>query len=944
MFGSAVRPLFRSIPSRTARRRPVLALEALDARITPSLDQVYDPTGATTITGAGFASTNTDQERAQTFQVGITGVLTEVDVFAYRFFNTFNGDLILDIRGTQADGRPTSGSDQVLLTTTIPSASVGWQSSTYLPIDVSAFGLHVTQGEELAIVLHAASAPSADVTYQWWGAPNNPYANGTNYERVIGNHDWTEDTFNNADLGFRTWVDAPAQAPPVVTLPGGPVSYVGGTAPVLLSPTATVTDADSADFDTGTLTVSLTANGTDDDRLGIRNQGTGAGQIGVSGDTVSFGGTAIGTFSGGVGTTPLVVTLNANATPAVTQALVRNLTFGDVAGSPVLGSRTIQAILTDGDGGTSAAATTTVNVEAGDQPPGVTTNAGLTVAEGGSGVITTLDLEATDPDNPADQLTYAVSAGPAHGALLLNGNAATTFTQADINAGNVSYRNDGSESAADSFTFTVSDGQLVTTSTTFSIFVTPVNDPPTVMTNAGLVVARGSSAVIGHAALDTADPDNTSSQLVYTVSAGPAHGTLQSNGQDVTTFTQADLDAGRVSYLNDGSAATTDSFRFTVSDGTASTGSATFAIAVDTAPQVTLAPVAATAFAGSSIKLTAAASGAPAPTVQWQVSTDGGATFTDIPGATALTYKVVPTTTDDGNQYRAVFTNPVGTATSSAATLTVKPGLVVLADPASQTVPLGQAAVFTAGATGSTRVAVQWQVSTDGGLTYANIAGATRPTLSVLKVSAAQDGALYRAVFTNAAGQAATAPATLTVNYTVTLAGKRAVAVRPGTAVTLAVQAKTVPTAVQWQESTDLGHTWTNIAGATGVTYTFAAAAADSGHLFRAQVTSAGRTTNSPPAALTVLDPPAVMASPTDQTAGVGQSVLFTAGADGVGVKVQWQVSADGGKTFTNVRGATKGVLVVNKLTAAMSGYLYRAVFTNAVGVTESATATLTVT
>jgi hypothetical protein len=689
--------------------------------------------------------------------------------------------------------------------------------------------------------------------------------------------------------------------------------------------------------------MSLTANGTVDDRLGIQNEGTDPGQIGVSGTTVTFGGTAIGTFAGGVGVAPLIVTLTAGATPDATQALVRNLTFSDVAGSPVVGDRTVQVVLADGGGGTSAPATTTVSVHAADQPPAVTTNAGLTVPEGGSAVIAQADLEATDPDNSADQLTYTVSAGPSHGTLLVNGAAASTFTQADINAGNVSYANAGAESATDSFTFTVSDGKLATASTTFAIVVDLSNDPPTVMTNAGLVVARGSAAVIGHAALDTADADNTSTQLVYTISAGPSHGTLEAGGQAVTTFTQADLDAGRISYVNDGSAAATDSFTFTVGDGTVSTAATTFDIAVDTAPQVTLAPVDQAAFAGSPVTLTAAASGTPAPTVQWQGSTDGGATFVDIPGATAATYTFLPTSTDGGNQYRAVFTNPVGTATTTAATLTVTPGLVILTEPASQTVPLGQTAVFSTGATGSTRVAVQWQVSTDGGATYANIPGATRPTLSVKYVSAALDGALYRAVFRGGAGQAPTAPATLTVNYTVTLAGKRTIAVRPGTAVTLAAQAKVTPTAVAWQVSTDRGHTWTTIAGATGVTYTFVATAGDSGHLFRASVTTGTRTVPSAPATLTVTDPPAITASPADVTALAGQSVTFTAAATGTGVKVQWQVSTDGGKTFTAIRGATKSALPLKKLTTAVSGLVFRAVFTNAVGVTESAAATLTV-
>jgi hypothetical protein len=92
------------------------------------------------------------------------------------------------------------------------------------------------------------------------------------------------------------------------------------------------------------------------------------------------------------------------------------------------------------------------------------------------------------------------------------------------------------------------------------------------------------------------------------------------------------------------------------------------------APVITTQPTNQTVTAGQTATFTAAASGSPPPTVQWQLSTDGGATFSDIAGATAPTLSFVPTlVAQTGNQYRAVFTNAAGTATSSAVTLTVTP-------------------------------------------------------------------------------------------------------------------------------------------------------------------------------------------------------------------------------------------------------------------------------
>jgi hypothetical protein len=68
------------------------------------------------------------------------------------------------------------------------------------------------------------------------------------------------------------------------------------------------------------------------------------------------------------------------------------------------------------------------------------------------------------------------------------------------------------------------------------------------------------------------------------------------------------------------------------------------------------------------------AAGTPTPTAQWQISTNGGATYTDIPGATSTSYTLAYATRSDGNnRYRAVFTNTAGTVTTAAATLTVVP-------------------------------------------------------------------------------------------------------------------------------------------------------------------------------------------------------------------------------------------------------------------------------
>ena len=91
-------------------------------------------------------------------------------------------------------------------------------------------------------------------------------------------------------------------------------------------------------------------------------------------------------------------------------------------------------------------------------------------------------------------------------------------------------------------------------------------------------------------------------------------------------------------------------------------------------PSVTAQPSNQTVTVGGTATFTAAASGNPAPTVQWQVSTDSGSTWGDITGATSTTLTLTSVAlSQNGYEYHAVFTNSAGTATSDAATLTVQP-------------------------------------------------------------------------------------------------------------------------------------------------------------------------------------------------------------------------------------------------------------------------------
>jgi uncharacterized repeat protein (TIGR01451 family) len=197
--------------------------------------------------------------------------------------------------------------------------------------------------------------------------------------------------------------------------------------------------------------------------------------------------------------------------------------------------------------------------------------------------------------------------------------------------------------------------------------------------------------------------------------------------------------------------------------GSIVTGSSTDTVTVLQGPSTSTQPLPQTACSGASVSFTAAATGSPTPTVQWQVSTNGGATFTNLTGATSTTLTFTSAASQNNNQYRAVFTNTAGSSNTNAVLLTVNTAPAITLNPLSQPVTSGQTATFTAGASGQPTPTVQWQVSTNGGTTFSNIAGATSTTLS-FTTGTGQSGNQYRAVFTSSCGGATTTAATLTVS------------------------------------------------------------------------------------------------------------------------------------------------------------------------------------
>ncbi len=382
------------------------------------------------------------------------------------------------------------------------------------------------------------------------------------------------------------------------------VNYTEGGEPIVVFSYITLTDPDTANFASATVSIS-------------------GGSI--PGDVLSAGVTTPFVASYDTGTYTL--TLTGPGTRAQLEAALRTVTFHSTSDDPTEnGTRNLRAlqfqVIEDGTAVTSNAQYAQVRMTGlNDEPTLTATGTNPTFVEGsaapGADLFDTVAVSTVEANQTVTGMTLTVTNvtdGPAEvlhfdgsDVALTHGNAITSatngllvtvslagttatvaFSGASLSADALRTLVDGLAYSNTSDTLTEADRVITITRLTddggtadggsdtatpnlqSTVTVAATNEAPAIAGDLAIAVAEGGTVTVTTTDLTEADPDDSGTGLTYTVTTGPAHGQLELTTNPtvaITAFTQADLDNGWVVYRHDGSQTASDSIRVSLADG-----------------------------------------------------------------------------------------------------------------------------------------------------------------------------------------------------------------------------------------------------------------------------------------------------------------------------------------------------------------------------------------
>lgn len=523
------------------------------------------------------------------------------------------------------------------------------------------------------------------------------------------------DNGSDTDITFEETNNAPVFA----SLNGTPAFTEGGSAQVIDSD-VTVSDTEldalnssSGNYSGATLTISRNGGASSDDvfaESGSLSALTASGNLTYNSlaygtVTTNSGGTLVLTFSdtSNVPTTAIVASIMqsitySNGSDAPDSSVVLDWTFNDGTTNSTGTNQATVSITAENDAPVlSAAASPTLTAINEDVESG--SNTGTDVAT----MVT--DGSITDPDGSAVEAIAVITVDNTNGAWQYstdngsnwNNFSGTTGSSVDLSSASrlldgtlsgasthkirfvpnanyngtatITYRAwDKTSGSAGATADTSTNGNTTafsTVSDSASITINSVNDAPSVDTNTGVTVERGSNITISNSALSTSDVEDSASNVTYTVTAIPTVGAMQLSSSNLSvndTFTQDDIDNSRVRYVHAGAVNTSDSFSFSVADtNSGSVTGQTFNITIQdtTAPTISNVSIAnQTHKVDDSVTVTITVN-SDSDTYSLGSSTVAGYTLSSLSKTNDTTYTASFTVSDGGTDLAAGSSVPV---------------------------------------------------------------------------------------------------------------------------------------------------------------------------------------------------------------------------------------------------------------------------------------------
>lgn len=399
-------------------------------------------------------------------------------------------------------------------------------------------------------------------------------------------------------------------------------------------------------------------------------------------------------------------------------------------------------------------------------------------------------------------------------------------------------------------TFGTPSGSGPSASTTFTLSSGVIGQQVTLTLSAAAVSPCVGSSVVGTVVLDivaqpcvAATVANFSVSPSATVCPGTAV-TFSASGAGTAPFTytfrkgSSIVQSGAGSSYSISSPVAGDSGSYTVevSNACGNQTSSPIALVVNQTTSIVTSPSDADVCTGAPATFSVSANGANL-TYQWRKNNS------NIIGANAPTYSITSAASGDAGSYDCVVTGTCGSATSSAASLTVQPLTQISGQPSSNASQCeGTSTSFGVVATGSSLV-YAWEQSVDSGTTW-NAAAGTNTAASYTTDASAADGTKFRCQVSGQCGPTVTSNVvTLSVNTAPTIDTQppTTLSACTGQSPTIGVMASGFGTlAYLWEYSTDNGATWAPAPGTnSNASYTLqAVSSGDQGNLYRVTVSN----------------------------------------------------------------------------------------------------------